>query len=129
MISSTSIYGGDNITSEAYISSSADVRLEGASSVRLMPGFKSEAGAYFKASIESCIPGAWQHEYALKDHLGNTRVLFSDVDSNGVIDPDTEILDENHYYPFGMKIEGDWDSRQKQDNQYLYNSKGAARGF
>ena len=43
-------------------------------------------------------------EYVLKDHLGNTRVMFSDLNEDGLVDA-TEILQENHYYPFGLKLE------------------------
>jgi hypothetical protein len=52
----------------------------------------------------------WQYEYILKDHLGNSRVTFADLDNNGTINPLAEILQENHYYPFGMNQEGKWAS-------------------
>jgi hypothetical protein len=38
--------------------------------------------------------GGWQHEYVLKDHLGNTRVMFADVDNDQVVDA-SEILQRN----------------------------------
>jgi RHS repeat-associated protein len=56
----------------------------------------------------------WQYEYTLKDHLGNSRVTFRD--KNGV----AELLQENHYYPFGMNQEGKWASTP---NKYQYNGK------
>jgi len=39
----------------------------------------------------------WRHEYVITDHLGNTRLRFSDLDGNSQIDS-TEILDEIAYY-------------------------------
>jgi RHS repeat-associated protein len=50
-----------------------------------------------------------RYEYYLRDHLGNNRVVFSDLDNNGEIDvtiPTTEVMETHTYYPFGMKIEG-----------------------
>lgn len=44
----------------------------------------------------------WRHEYVLADHLGNTRLRFSDVDGNGTLDS-TELLSTHDYYPFGME--------------------------
>jgi RHS repeat-associated protein len=57
---------------------------------------------------------SWQYEYTLKDHLGNSRVTFRD--NNG----SAEMLQENHYYPFGMNQEGKWTSTP---NKYQYNGK------
>jgi hypothetical protein len=61
--------------------------------------------------------------YELKDHLGNVRVVVSDVKEP--VDPNTrtqfttyykEISD---YYPFGMLMEGrNW---QSSDERYGYN--------
>ena len=61
----------------------------------------------------------WQYEYTLRDHLGNTRVTFADLDDDDAVD-ETEILQENHYYPFGMNIEGSWSAGS---NDYQYNGK------
>lgn len=44
--------------------------------------------------------------YQYKDHLGNIRLSYADVDGNGIIDPINEILEENNYYPFGLKHKG-----------------------
>ena len=43
-------------------------------------------------------------------------------------DPDTpnnesELLQENHYYPFGMVMEGEWTPQVGERNQYQYNGK------
>jgi RHS repeat-associated protein len=66
----------------------------------------------------------WQYEYTLKDHLGNSRVTFADLDNNGTINPTTEILQENHYYPFGMNQESKWlNNTALPDTKYQYNGK------
>ncbi len=49
----------------------------------------------------------WIFEYCLKDHLGNTRVMFRDLNNDGTISTlveEEEFLQENHYYPFGMSF-------------------------
>src|SRR5690606_11942311 len=41
-----------------------------------------------------------------RDHLGNNRLVYADLDGNGTINPATEIVEESNYYPFGLKHEG-----------------------
>jgi len=45
-----------------------------------------------------------EYNYFIKDHLGNVRIVFQDTDSDGKIDDETEVLQENHYYPNGLKF-------------------------
>lgn len=47
------------------------------------------------------------HEYVLRDHLGNTRVTFSDANNDGIVSA-TDIKQINNYYPFGLNMEGNW---------------------
>jgi hypothetical protein len=42
---------------------------------------------------------AWRYEFNIKDHLGNTRLTFADVNNNKIVDVPEDILQENHYYP------------------------------
>jgi len=49
---------------------------------------------------------SYNYVFQYKDHLGNVRLSYSDLDLNGSIDPNTEIIEENHYYPFGLKHKG-----------------------
>jgi RHS repeat-associated protein len=59
----------------------------------------------------------------LRDHLGNTRPTFADVDDDQAVDA-SEILQQNHYYPFGMNQEGAWDApTNTTENRYQYNGK------
>jgi len=56
-------------------------------------------------------------QYFLKDHLGNTRVVFKKVGNQ------KEIIQESHYYPFGMALSGPWFEAPDVKNDYLYNGK------
>ncbi|WP_299223875.1 DUF6443 domain-containing protein [uncultured Psychroserpens sp.] len=47
----------------------------------------------------------FEHVYQYKDHLGNIRVSYMDSNKDGVVN-NTEILEENNYYPFGLKHKG-----------------------
>jgi len=49
---------------------------------------------------------SYLYVYQYKDHLGNVRLSYADVNKNGTIEPATEILEENNYYPFGLKHKG-----------------------
>jgi len=83
-------------------------------------------GRYFNTSTTTT--PAWRTEYSIKDHLGNSRISFTDKNLNGKIDVDNtvnnEILQESHYYAFGMTYDGPWQINDAaKDNYYLYNSK------
>ena len=68
-----------------------------------------------------CTPvagGGWRYEYNLRDHLGNTRVTFSDLNKDGSVNT-TEILQQHHHYPFGGNIEGLTSSNTP--NKYQFN--------
>ncbi len=68
-----------------------------------------------------------------KDHLGNTRLTFFDRPAGqgpgqggtvGQIEVPEEILQENHYYPFGMNLGGTFmNDGIAKDNAYQYNGK------
>jgi RHS repeat-associated protein len=60
-------------------------------------------------------------EYTLKDHLGNARVTYSDANNDGTIGV-SDIKQINHYYPFGMNMDGNWNIGGGT-NKYQYNSK------
>ncbi len=60
--------------------------------------------------------GAFIYEYLIKDHLGNTRVAFTNT--TGTI----ALVQENHYYAFGMSQAG-WLAEPSPTNAYKYNGK------
>jgi RHS repeat-associated protein len=62
-----------------------------------------------------------RHEYTMKDHLGNTRLVYSDANNDGIITVNTEILQETHYYPFGLEFQGHYIQQSGFDYRYKYN--------
>ncbi|MBK9256461.1 MAG: hypothetical protein IPM42_13320 [Saprospiraceae bacterium] len=47
----------------------------------------------------------FKHRYVIKDHLGSTRIVYHDDSGNGTVEQ-SEIIDENHYYAYGMEYTG-----------------------
>ena len=104
--------------------------------------------AHTEGSVVRNENGAYQQEYVLRDHLGNTRVTFRDgvnlgdpyfdwntwtyVNPNannatynvGVVSS-SDICQINHFYPFGANMEGNWSSQgcSAGGNKYQYNGK------
>ena len=108
--------------------------------------FVPTAEGYYDFNLKNYI-------YNFTDHLGNVRLSYSDEDKNGIIDVNversnsgcfqsgtlpngipimectqdiynyTEILEENNYYPFGLKHEGYNSLSVNQSYQYKYNGK------
>jgi RHS repeat-associated protein len=76
--------------------------------------------------------GTYRPEYFRTDHLGNTRLTFSDYnqdmtittqDDPETLDDETEITAEHHYYPFGLSHTGPWYASVAPENKYRYNGK------
>lgn len=100
-----------------------------------MDGFEYKNGILEKIHhsegyVERKADGAFQYNYTLKDHLGNTRVTFADLNNNGLIDPNTEINQINHYAPFEMNLEGNWNGASADaKNKMQYNEKELVTDF
>jgi len=78
--------------------------------------------------------GTGRYEYSIRDHLGNTRLTFTDKDGDGTIEisddvETTEVLQENHYYPFGLSLNGEWIKNPGREDKYQYNGKELNEDF
>ena len=63
----------------------------------------------------------WVYKYTIKDHLGNTRVTFCDKENDGIVSTG-DIEQINHYFPFGLNMEGSWNGANGQF-KYQYNGR------
>jgi RHS repeat-associated protein len=87
--------------------------------------FNSEEG-YVEPEFDVSKPNKiidFNYTYQYKDHLGNIRLAYEDLDGNGSIDPVTEIKEENHYYPFGLKHRGYNNLIVGRNHQYGFGGK------
>ncbi|TCI91375.1 RHS repeat domain-containing protein [Tenacibaculum sp. M341] len=48
----------------------------------------------------------FKYVYQYKDHLNNIRLFYTDINNDGIITSDTEIIQEKNYYPFGEEHKG-----------------------
>ncbi len=74
-------------------------------------------------AIPDASTGGFLLEYHYRDHLGNTRLTFSDRDGSGDIDVATEVLQQEHYYPYGMTFEGTGAPVIDGKHPFLYTNK------
>jgi RHS repeat-associated protein len=78
--------------------------------------FFSQPEGYVEPSGSS-----FKYVYQYKDHLGNIRLSYQDKNDNNIIDTG-EILEENNYYPFGLKHNG-YNDYAVTNYKYKYNGK------
>jgi RHS repeat-associated protein len=112
-----------------YLPGGIEYRQTGTGVKRVESVFHAE-GRYYNTNVDASNTIAWRKEYNFKDHLGNTRLVFTDRNANGVVDitgtaGTSDVLQENHYYSFGMAFEGPWlqNDATARDNKYQYNGK------
>lgn len=74
--------------------------------------FFNHSEGYVKYGIKTSSGGktaaepSFEYVYQYKDHLGNVRLSYTDVNGDGVITASTEIIEEKNYYPFGLQHKG-----------------------
>lgn len=67
--------------------------------------------------------GNFQYIYQYKDHQGNIRLNYADLNNDNLIDPTAnELLDEKNYYPFGLKHKGYNENINSYYHPYGYNN-------
>jgi RHS repeat-associated protein len=79
----------------------------------------TSAGSVTKQQTASV---AFRYEYVLSDHLGNMRAVISDLDDNGLLSVGSEVIQVNHYYPYGLNMQGPWNG-SAGSYKYQYNGK------
>uniref|UniRef100_UPI003D34122E RHS repeat domain-containing protein n=1 Tax=Maribacter sp. 2-571 TaxID=3417569 RepID=UPI003D34122E len=68
--------------------------------------FFNTAEGYVEPRNTEDLSQGYNYIYQYSDHLGNVRLSYTDADSDGAIDPNTEIVKESNYYPFGLEHKG-----------------------
>jgi RHS repeat-associated protein len=101
-------------------------KYEAENAICLLPGFESNPNDKFSAEIKT-INSQYQWQYALSDHLGNLRVLFTDKNNDGLIRQDAdselnEVLSIRNYSPFGLELSGSHKNLDYQ-NGYKFGGK------
>jgi RHS repeat-associated protein len=68
----------------------------------------------------------YDYVYQYKDHLGNVRLSYSDVNQNNSDPVSIQIKEENNYYPFGLEHKGYYNVIQNSNSaasKFKYNGK------
>ncbi len=86
--------------------------------------FFSTAEGYLEPNVGT----GFNYVYQYKDHLGNIRLSYKDTDSNGII-ATSEIIEENNYYPFGLKHKGYNTAINGTHHKYMFGNKEFDESF
>ncbi len=72
--------------------------------------------------VEANASGDFDYVYQFKDQVDNIRLSYSDTNKDGMITQE-EILEENNYYPFGLKHKGYNNVVNGRDHKYGFGGK------
>ncbi|EZH73166.1 hypothetical protein ATO12_19360 [Aquimarina atlantica] len=64
----------------------------------------------------------YKYVYQYRDHLDNIRLSYKDANKDGAISQD-EIIQEKHYYPFGLQHEGYNGTLRGRNHNYGFGNK------
>ena len=85
--------------------------------------FFNQPEGYIAPKNENDLSQGFNYIYQYKDHLGNIRLSYKDA--SGTTTPSLQIIEENNYYPFGLKHK-DSNNMVTSTNpaqKYKYNGK------
>lgn len=85
--------------------------------------FFPTAEGYVKQHIRKSGDNYFGYVFNYTDHLGNVRVSYEDMDHDGAIYAPNEVLEENNYYPFGLKHQGYNADLTQTVNKYRYQGQ------
>jgi RHS repeat-associated protein len=80
--------------------------------------FFNQPEGYIEPIINNGNVTKWDYIYQYKDHLGNIRLSYKDVSTTST--PSLQIVEENNYYPFGLKHQGYNANHFGRDHKYGY---------
>ena len=96
-------------------------------------GFVYQDGAleFFAVPEGRAVPDgtAFRYEYIYTDHLGNTRLRYSDLNGDGVAEAQGEVLQDAHCYPYGLPMQGIGAPVAGVEELRLFGGKEVQRDF
>jgi hypothetical protein len=81
---------------------------------------KPDQFLHSEGSLRRDEKGTFQYYFVLRDHLGNTRVTFADLNQDDAINEKEEIVQINHFYAFGLNMEGNWNGANGANKYQSY---------
>jgi RHS repeat-associated protein len=83
---------------------------------------KPDQFLHSEGTVRADKDGQYHYYFVLRDHLGNTRVTFSDLNNDDKVSEKEELIQINNYYAFGLNMEGNWNGANGA-NKNQYNGK------
>ena len=119
-------YLAGTVISTSDITNQSKVSYLAEQTITMNNGFEVISNSEFAAVIDSSAQAFedWEVYYTIKDHLGNTRIVVSDMNLDGGIDT-SEMIQVSDYYPFGAEHS----TSKTGDYAYRYNGKEKELGL